>query len=79
MKRAVTVYFGETKSPRAAIVSKSKIQVEIPPGTDGADVDVRVEIAGQLPATLPEKLHYREGSEPPHGPGEDEQAPVSTP
>jgi hypothetical protein len=65
MKQGVTVYFGTTRSPRAAIVSKTKIQVEVPAGTDGSDVDVRVEVAGHEPATLPMKLRYRNAAEPP--------------
>ena len=68
MKRAVAVYFGAVKAPRAAIVSKTKIQVEVPPGADGSDVDIRVEIDGQEPATVPVKFRYREESEPPPAP-----------
>jgi hypothetical protein len=76
MKRPVTVYFGSAKSPRAAIVSKTKIQVEVPAGADGSDVDVRVEIGGHQPTTLPMKLRYRAAAEPPTAPPEGEAPPA---
>jgi hypothetical protein len=57
-KQPVTVWFGEAKAARAAVVAKTKIQVEIPPAPDGSEVAVRVEIAGYLPATAPAKLRY---------------------
>ena len=62
--RAVTVYFGDKKSPRAAIVAKTKIQVEVPPGANGSSVDVRVEIEGHQPVVLPMQFRYRERAEP---------------
>ena len=57
-KQPVTVWFGATQSPRAAVVTKTKIQVEMPPGPVGSEVPVRVEIAGYAPATAPAKLRY---------------------
>lgn len=68
----VTVTFGGKPAVRAAIVSKTKIQVEIPPGDEGSDVDVRVQIAGYEPTTLTTKLRYRARSEPPTGPADVE-------
>ena len=46
------------------IVARTKIQVEVPPGADGSSVDVRVEIDGHQPATVPIKFRYREYVEP---------------
>jgi hypothetical protein len=70
-KAAVKVFFGATPAVRAAVVAKTKIQVEMPPGADGTEVPVRVEIAGYEPVTAPTKLRYisatREGSDGAHG------------
>src|SRR4051812_40726710 len=57
-KQPVKVWFGSTQAARAAVVAKTKVQVEIPPGTDGSEVSVRVEIAGYAPAIAPAKLRY---------------------
>lgn len=62
-KQPVKVWFGASESPRAAIVAKTKIQVEIPPGTNGSEVPVRIEIAGYAPATAPVKLRYISSAE----------------
>ena len=68
-KAPVKVWFGTAQAGRAAVVAKTKIQVEIPPGTDGTVVDVRVEIAGHEPATAPTKLRYISAE---HAPGSAE-------
>ena len=52
-KQPVKVWFGATQSARAAVVTKTKIQVEVPPAAVGTEVPVRVEIAGYAPATAP--------------------------
>lgn len=57
-KAPVTVYFDSTPARRAAVVGKTKIQVEIPPGTVGTEATVRVEIAGYEPAVAPMKMKY---------------------
>lgn len=62
-KQPVKVWFGTTQSPRAAVVAKTKIQVEFPPGTKDSEVPVRVEIAGYEPATAPAKLRYISSTE----------------
>ena len=64
-KAPVRVLFGTIVSPRAAVVTKNKVQVEIPPGKDGTEVEVRVEVAGYEPAVVPAKLKYVEGLEDP--------------
>lgn len=64
-KLPVAVYFGDKRSPRAAIVARTKIQVEVPPGVADTEVDVRVEIPGHQPALSPVKLQYESSA---HGP-----------
>jgi hypothetical protein len=67
-KAPVKVYFGTTLSPRAAVVTKKRVQVEIPPGANGTEVEIRVEMEGYQPTTVPAKLKYEEGLEDPdHG------------
>lgn len=66
-KAPVKVWFGATPSPRAAVVAKTKIQVEMPSGTDGTEVEVRVEVAGYEPATSPTKLRYISAGSGEHG------------
>lgn len=61
---SVDVWFGPNKSPRAAIVSKTKIQVEVPPGADNTEVEVRVVEKGHEPAILPLKFKYFEQHAP---------------
>jgi IPT/TIG domain-containing protein len=63
--KRVKVFFGTTPSPRAAVVAKNKVQTEVPPGKDGTEVEVRVEIEGYEPAVAPVKLKYDEGREDP--------------
>jgi hypothetical protein len=62
-KAPVNVWFGSALSPRAAVVTKTKIQVEVPPAAAGTEVPVRVEIAGYAPATAPMKLRYISSTE----------------
>lgn len=62
-KQPVTVWFGPTQSARAAVVTKTKIQVEMPPAAVGSELPVRVEIAGYEPATAPMKLRYISSTE----------------
>ena len=57
-KQPVKVWFGTTLVSARGSRAKTKIQVEIPPGTNGSEVPVRVEIAGYEPATAPAKLRY---------------------
>lgn len=59
-KAPVEVYFGTAKAARATIVSKTKIQVEVPPGADQTEVEVRVVEAGHKPAVAPIKFKYFE-------------------
>jgi hypothetical protein len=61
---SVEVWFGQTKATRAAIVSKTKIQVEVPPGADNTEVEVRVVEKGHQPAILPLKFKYFEQHAP---------------
>lgn len=60
-KVPVKVVFGATPAKRAAVVAKNMITVEIPPGTNGTAVDVRVELQGYEPAMAPAKMRYDEG------------------
>ena len=60
-KAPVKVFFGGSPAKRAAIVAKNLIAVEIPPGTNNTEVDVRVEVQGYEPATAPTKVKYDEG------------------
>ena len=62
-KQPVKVWFGTEQSARAAVVTKTKIQVEMPPGTAGSEVPVRIEIAGYAPASAPVKLRYISSTE----------------
>lgn len=62
-KQPVKVWFGTTQAARAAVVTTTKIQVEMPPGTVGNEVPVRVEIGGYEPATAPAKLRYISSTE----------------
>jgi hypothetical protein len=59
-KAPVKVFFGNSPAKRAAIVAKNLITVEIPPGTNNTEVDVRVEVQGYEPATAPMKVRYDE-------------------
>jgi len=53
---AVEVRFGDNPSPRTAVISGTRLQVEIPPGTEGpVDVTVR---QGTRSATLPAGFRY---------------------
>ncbi len=78
-KRTVTVFFGETRAKRAAVVTKQQINVEIPPGPKGTEVSVRVEVEGHQPVTLAEKCRYLDPATsppPPSASGEhDHEAP----
>jgi hypothetical protein len=60
----VTVYYGPIKSPRAVVVSPTKIQAEVPAGTPSTDVEVRVQQDGFEPAVAP--LRFRYLPEAPH-------------
>jgi hypothetical protein len=62
-KQPVKVWFGTSQAARAAVVTKTKIQVEMPPGTVGTELPVRVEIEGYAPATAPMKLRYISSTE----------------
>lgn len=66
-KAPVKVWFGATPAARAAVVAKHKIQVEVPPGTDGSEVEVRVEVAGYEPVIAPMKLRYISADRPDEG------------
>lgn len=68
-KAPVKVWFGSTPATRAAVIAKTKIQVEMPPGTEGTAVDVRVELEGYPPALSPMKLRYISAG---HGSGDHE-------
>jgi hypothetical protein len=57
-KRRVKVYFDATPAGRAAVVAKTKIQVEVPPAPVGTEATVRVEIEGYEPAVAPMKMKY---------------------
>jgi hypothetical protein len=63
--KKVKVFFGSTQSPRAAVAAKNKVQAEVPPGKDGTEVEIRVEIDGYEPAIAPMKLKYDAGREDP--------------
>ncbi len=55
-KAPIKVFFGGSPAKRAAVITKDMITVEIPPGTNNTEVDVRVEIQGYEPATAPMKV-----------------------
>ena len=59
-KAPVEVYFGAVKAARATIVSKTKIQVEVPAGADQTEVEVKVVEKGHKPAVCPIKFKYFE-------------------
>jgi hypothetical protein len=63
--KRVKVYFGDIPSPRAVVAAKNKIQAEVPPGKDGTEVAIRVEIAGYDPVVAPMKLKYDASREDP--------------
>jgi len=66
---AVEVRFGDTPSPRTAVISESRLQVEIPAGTEGS---VAITIRqGTREATLPEGFRY---TAPAHGGGEEDHS-----
>ncbi len=77
-KAPVKVWFGATPAVRAAVVAKQKIQVEVPPGTEGSEVEVRVEVAGYEPAIAPMKLRYVSAERPDEG-SADEHAGSAEP
>lgn len=63
---AVEVRFGDTPSPRTAVIGSTRLQVEIPPGTEGP-VTIRVR-QGSRSAVLPEGFRY---TAPAHEGGEE--------
>jgi len=54
--RAVEVSFGDTPSPRTAVITADRVQVEVPPGAEGpVTVTVR---QGDRSASLPDGFRY---------------------
>lgn len=68
-RAAVEVRFGDTPSPRTAVISETRLQVEIPAGAEGS---VAITIRqGTREATLPAGFRY---TAPAHGDGEEDHS-----
>lgn len=57
-KATANVFFGQNASKRVHVVTATRLQAELPPGTAGQQVSVRVEQKGRGSATAEKPFRY---------------------
>ncbi len=57
-KKPVEVWFGDAKAERAAVITTSRVQVEVPAGKPDVAVPVRLRQPGRAEARAPERFDY---------------------